>query len=99
MNKIVAISANTSWYLYNFRCNTIKELVNRGYEVIAISPKDDYSIMLESIGAKYIPIDIDQGGTNPFLDLKTLWTFKSIFHSIELMWYLISLRRIIFMRH
>ncbi|WP_342607930.1 glycosyltransferase family 4 protein [Vibrio tritonius] len=79
MNKIVAISANTSWYLYNFRCNTIKELVNRGYEVIAISPKDDYSIMLESIGAKYIPIDIDQGGTNPFLDLKTLWTFKSIF--------------------
>lgn len=77
--SIIAITSNTSWYLYNFRKNTILSLLNEGYQVIAISPEDDYSQKLEALGAKFIHVDIDQGGTNPIKDLKTLLCFKRIF--------------------
>ena len=77
MNNI-AISANTSWYLYNFRKNTIKALLKNGYNVYAIAPIDEYSSKLECLGVKYIDIFIDQGGTNPFLDIKTIVAFRRI---------------------
>ncbi|WP_318439205.1 glycosyltransferase family 4 protein [Photobacterium leiognathi] len=75
----IVISANTSWYLYNFRKNTILSLIKRGYNVTAISPKDDYSKKLKDLGANYIHINIDKGGTNPLKDLKTLIRFNQIY--------------------
>ncbi|MFH0223759.1 glycosyltransferase family 4 protein [Vibrio furnissii] len=77
--SIIAITSNTSWYLYNFRKNTILSLLSVGYQVIAIAPQDEYSQKLEELGARFIHIDIDQGGTNPVNDLKTLFGFKRIF--------------------
>ncbi len=78
-HTIVAISANTSWYLYNFRKNTIAALLENGCEVIAIAPHDDYSIKLEQLGAKFVHLDIDQSGTNPINDITTLLSLKYIF--------------------
>ena len=74
----IAITANTSWYLFNFRKNTIISLIEQGYKVIAIAPKDEYSKKLSDLGCQYIHIDIDQGGTNPIRDLKTLFDFHRI---------------------
>ncbi|MCE7641498.1 glycosyltransferase family 4 protein [Vibrio fluvialis] len=75
----VAITSNTSWYLYNFRKNTILSLINSGYQVIAIAPEDKYSQKLIELGARFIPIDIDQGGTNPIKDFITFLSFYRIF--------------------
>lgn len=75
----VAITANTSWYIYNFRKNTILSLIEMGFEVVTIAPRDSYSRNLEALGCSFFNIDIDQGGKNPFKDLKTLWDFKRIF--------------------
>lgn len=75
----IAISANTSWYLYNFRKNTILSLINNGYEVIAIAPKDEYSDKLIVLGCTFVDINIDKGGTNPFKDLSTLYSFCKIY--------------------
>ncbi|EKO3617651.1 glycosyltransferase family 4 protein [Vibrio metschnikovii] len=76
--NVIAITANTSWYIYNFRKNTIRSLLEEGYVVIAIAPRDSYSSQLEDLGAQFIHIDIDQGGTNPYKDIKTLLSFCSI---------------------
>ncbi|MGV3000631.1 glycosyltransferase family 4 protein [Vibrio sp. E150_018] len=81
--KTVAISANTSWYLYNFRRNTITALLEAGYQVVAIAPKDDYSPKLESLGASFCHINIDQGGTNPIKDIGTFFSFIKIFKSVK----------------
>ncbi|GLT13181.1 glycosyltransferase family 4 protein [Vibrio algivorus] len=81
--KRIAISANSSWYLYNFRRNTIYRLIKEGYDVIALAPKDEYSDKLEEIGAKFLSIDIDAGGTNPFRDLKTLISFFRVYRVIR----------------
>ncbi|AHG21851.1 glycosyl transferase family 1 [Chania multitudinisentens RB-25] len=75
----VAISANTSWYIYNFRKNTIRALINEGYRVVAISPYDEYSKKIEGLGAEFINVHIDQGGTNPIKDIKTLLSFRTIY--------------------
>lgn len=81
--KTVAISANTSWYLYNFRRNTITALLDAGYKVFAIAPKDDYSSKLEALGAEFCHIDIDQGGTNPIKDIGTFFSFIKVFKSVK----------------
>lgn len=77
--KTVAISSNTSWYIYNFRKNTILALIEKGYRVIAVSPFDRYSEKLIELGVEYIPIRIDQGGTNPLRDISTFFRFISIY--------------------
>lgn len=83
INQNIVISANTSWYLYNFRKNTILALLNSGYQVTAIAPKDDYSQRLEALGVCFIHIDIDQGGTNPVKDIKTFINFLTIYSRVN----------------
>ncbi|MEZ9488243.1 glycosyltransferase [Vibrio breoganii] len=82
MRKIV-ITANTSWYLFNFRKNTITALIQEGYCVIAVSPKDGYSKKLETLGVEHFHIDIDQGGTNPINDLKTFFSFVTLYRKLK----------------
>lgn len=81
--SIIAITSNTSWYLYNFRKNTILSLINKGYQVVAISPQDEYSKKLSELGCKFIHVDIDQGGTNPVKDIKTFVKFFIIYSKVK----------------
>ncbi|ENU5815901.1 glycosyltransferase family 4 protein [Vibrio fluvialis] len=80
---VVVISANTSWYLYNFRRNTILSLVDAGYQVIALAPIDDYSEKLTELGAEFVNIYIDQGGTNPVNDINTFVNFLAIYSKVK----------------
>jgi glycosyltransferase involved in cell wall biosynthesis len=82
MIKII-ITANTSWYLYNFRKNTILSLINNGYKVTAVAPIDKYSSMLEELGCDYCDLVIDQGGTNPIKDIKTALDFFKLYNCIK----------------
>jgi glycosyltransferase involved in cell wall biosynthesis len=81
--KTVVITSNTSWYLYNFRKNTILELLNTGYRVVAISPKDNYSKKLSQLGAEFCQVNIDQGGANPLKDIGTFFEFVSLYRRIR----------------
>ncbi|MEZ9778854.1 glycosyltransferase family 4 protein [Vibrio sp. 10N.261.54.A5] len=82
-SKTVVITSNTSWYLYNFRKNTILALLKEGYRVIAVSPKDDYSQKLADLGAEYQHIEIDQGGTNPVNDVGTFLRFIGLYRKLR----------------
>lgn len=75
----IAISANTSWYLYNFRRNTISALINNGHIVTAISPTDKYSQKIIELGATHIDLYIDQSGKNPIRDFFSYVDFLRIF--------------------
>ncbi|CAK1935760.1 galacturonosyltransferase WbtD [Vibrio crassostreae] len=81
--KTVVITSNTSWYLYNFRKNTILALIKEGYRVVAVSPKDNYSKKLADLGTEYQHIEIDQGGTNPVKDVGTLFGFIGLYRKIR----------------
>lgn len=78
-NKIIAITANTSWYIYNFRKNTIAELLLKGYDVVVLAPEDDYTERLIELGCRFNHIDIDKSGTNLIKDIKTILQFYNFY--------------------
>ena len=81
--KIVTLSANTSWYLYNFRQSTIKRLIGKGYRVVCISPFDEYSKELMDLGCEYYDLEMQNKGTNPFKDIKTFLKLLFIYLKLK----------------
>lgn len=75
----ISITANTSWYLFNFRKNTILALIKAGHEVIAISPDTDYKSKIENLGCKFAQIRMQRKGKNPLFDLMTVFDFYTVF--------------------
>ena len=82
--KNICFSANTSWYLYNFRRNTILEFKRRGYGIFCVAPVDDYSQRLaDELGVTFIPVDMDNAGNHPVKDLKTAWNLFRIYRQCK----------------
>lgn len=75
----VIITLNTAWNLFNFRAGLIKALVEDGHEVIAVAPYDDYALKLPELGCRYVPLAMDNKGTNPFRDALLIWRFLRLF--------------------
>ncbi|HOO14212.1 MAG TPA: glycosyltransferase family 4 protein [Candidatus Marinimicrobia bacterium] len=72
--------SNTSWYLYNYRRPLIIEMINRNINVIAVTPKDDYTDLLKKIGVNHIDIKINRKGMNPITDIILFLNLIKIYH-------------------
>lgn len=46
----------------------VKALRAQGHRVIAIAPVDEYSALLQKEGCEYVPVLMENSGTNPFKD-------------------------------
>jgi glycosyltransferase involved in cell wall biosynthesis len=68
----IAIVANSSWNIYNFRLSLIRYFQNRGYNVFIFSPDDGYVDRIKAgTTAECIIIHhLERKGTNPFKDLQ-----------------------------
>jgi len=76
----VAIVINTSWNIWNFRRSLVKALQAAGHEVLAIAPPDDYSQRLETeLGCRYVPVLMENKGTNPARDAQLTQRFYRIY--------------------
>lgn len=82
-SKIIVITANTSWYLFNFRIGLIKELQKSGYVVFAVAPKDDYVRPLEDLGIVCFNINIHSQGTNPIRDIFLIIKYFKLLNQIK----------------
>jgi glycosyltransferase involved in cell wall biosynthesis len=81
VTKKIILSANTSWYLYNFRRSTIKALKDRGYDVVVVAPFDDYSSKLsKELDCIFEPVNLDNKGINPLKDLFFVFQIVKIFY-------------------
>lgn len=78
MSQKIVISVNTTWNLYNFRSNLIKALIQHGYQVVALAPRDEYVRQLAEIGCECIHIPMDSNGTHPGRDLRLLMSYLRI---------------------
>lgn len=76
----IAITVNTSWNIYNFRMGLIRALLAEGNEVVAIAPEDEYSKKLKEEGCQYVPVIIDNTGSNPFKDYALMRRLKRIYN-------------------
>jgi glycosyltransferase involved in cell wall biosynthesis len=76
----VALVINTSWNIWNFRASLVRALQAAGHEVLAIAPPDAYSERLETeLGCRYVPILMENKGTNPVKDAQLTARFYQIY--------------------
>ena len=66
----VVLSANTSWYLWNFRRHLIQALLSEGYRVVLIVPEDDFTEKLRSLSVTLKVIQISGQGRNPLREFR-----------------------------
>lgn len=81
MNHKIIISINTAWNIYNFRSGLIKTLVAQGYEVIAVTPDDEYAHRLKEFGCRFISLPMDNNRTRPGRDLFLLMRYLFLLRS------------------
>lgn len=79
----VAIVINTAWNIYNFRMGLISALIANKVEVYAIAPEDDFSPLLVQKGCQFIPIDMDNTGTNPLKDIQLTRRLYKVYKQIQ----------------
>jgi glycosyltransferase involved in cell wall biosynthesis len=58
-------------------------LQEEGYTVCVVAPEDEYSDFLEKYGCRFIPITLDNKGTNPIRDAQTIFSYRSIYSSLK----------------
>ncbi len=68
----IALCANTSWSLYNFRLGLIRTLLAKEIQVYVLAPRDGYTAKLIAEGASYVPIPLESYSSNPIADLRLL---------------------------
>lgn len=79
----IVISYNTSWYIWNFRMPLIAALQERGYEVLALAPEDEYSARIVAAGVPHRSIQMDAKGRNPLRDAAAVFAFLKAYRELE----------------
>jgi glycosyltransferase involved in cell wall biosynthesis len=82
-NKTIIFSANTSWYLKNFRATTINRFIAEDFHVVCICPKDRFTKDLIEMGCEFIDLEMNNKGLNPIQDLRLIYTFYKLYKSIN----------------
>ena len=80
--KILFASVTDSGIL-RVRSQLIKALLMQGHSVIVATPADKDYKKLEEMGCTFVPVTIDQHGTNPLSDLKLYKQYKKLLKTIK----------------
>ena len=81
--QTVVIAANTSWNLVNFRSNIIIDLIERGFRVVALAPRDAYSEQLEQMGVEFHELEVRSSATSPLGDALLFLRYLRLLRSIR----------------
>jgi glycosyltransferase involved in cell wall biosynthesis len=81
----IAIVANTSWYIFNFRSNLIRSLQSLGHRVVTMGTPDPYSERVASLSKVHCEIPFSGIGTNPLRELLAVMALRRAFmrHDID----------------
>lgn len=83
--KTIALVANTTWNIYNFRLNVIRKFIAEGYSVIVFSPIDEFiHYKKEFSNVQHVSINsLDRDGTNPLKDLALVLELKRLYQKYQ----------------
>ena len=84
-HKRIAIVANTTWNIYNFRLNIIRKLISEGHEVIVMAPVDKFISYTDQVPeAIHVPIrHLDRDSVNPVKDLSLLLELTRLYRKYK----------------
>jgi len=78
MPKII-LTANTDWYLYNFRYALIHDLRDNGFDVTLISPPGKFAQRFMEEGFSWIPWKLQRKSVTPWRELVSLYRIAKIY--------------------
>jgi glycosyltransferase involved in cell wall biosynthesis len=79
----IVISINTTWNIYNFRINLIKEFQSLGHSIVAVAPEDEYVSKLEELNVKCFHVSLNSKGTNPINDVRLVYQYYKLFKDLK----------------
>tara|TARA_Y100000589_G_scaffold332181_1_gene390021 strand:- start:4210 stop:5358 length:1149 start_codon:yes stop_codon:yes gene_type:complete len=79
----IIITANTGWYIYNFRIDLIKYLNLKNYEMYIICPNDKYSEELKNMGFKVFNWNLNRKSINPLREFYSLLELIKLYSKIK----------------
>lgn len=74
---------NRDFVLYNFRIELAQRLIDEKNKVYICLPYGEKVEAMQRMGCRYIPIEIDNRGTNPIKDLSLIHSYYRIFKEIK----------------
>lgn len=75
----IILSANTDWYIYNFRLSLAKAIKQAGAEILLISPPGSYASRISEQGFDWKPLNISRRSMNPLQELATLLAYLALY--------------------
>ena len=79
----IVISINTTWNIYNFRINLIKEFQSLGHSIVAIAPEDEYVSKLEELNVKCYHVNLNSKATNPINDIRLVYQYYKLYNELK----------------
>jgi glycosyltransferase involved in cell wall biosynthesis len=77
----IAVIANTSWYVLNFRSKLMATLREQGHEVIALAGPDGHSTQLRRTGFALHEVPFTSDGTRPLTELRAVAALRRVLRS------------------
>jgi glycosyltransferase involved in cell wall biosynthesis len=81
-SKTIVFVSNNAWSVFNFRLDVIRWMLDNGYKVCVLSPRDEYAEKLVSEGCDYVPINFNNRGENPLKDLSFYFQLRRLYRKI-----------------
>ncbi len=81
--RSVAIVANSDFNIYRFRAPIVRKLLELGVTVYAIAPPGRFVADIESMGAVFIPWELDRRSVNPLSAAGHLAALTSIYRRLR----------------
>ncbi|MEJ2351131.1 MAG: glycosyltransferase family 4 protein [Anaerolineales bacterium] len=78
MSKVI-LSANTDWYLYNFRLSLARELRREGFDVVLVSPPGKYVPILQQNGFRWLAWRLGRQTLAPWNEVRALLHLVGIY--------------------
>ena len=76
VKKKIIIAVNSTFNLINHRIGLINGLLDAGYEVVALSPTDEFASRLGELDCQHIPLHMERKGMNIARDLLLFWRYR-----------------------
>ena len=70
----IALAANDSWNILNYRAGLIRSLQNAGYDIAVLAPEGEHGNSVRSLGVDFHPVAMSARGRSP-ADLAVLINF------------------------
>ncbi len=77
----VLMTVNAAWNIWNFRRPVVQALLDDGHRVTILAPSDESVAKIEGMGCRFIPLNMNVKGLNPWQDLALLRSMAGHFRN------------------